>query len=148
MTPGDTLPRPVTAVAPLDLIFDPTPEIFATDAGGGFFYPLVVRGKGRFDTSVYDEVRVVVSLWHPSGQKSIDLDRAYLELRGSFDPDEDHWARLAEIEPVVPPTQGGDSFDGCIVLPILGSVTAFALAGSGFEPRARLQIRANAYFVP
>lgn len=144
----DTLPRPVTNVAPLDLIFDPTPEIFATDAGGAFFYPLMVKGKGRFDTSAYDEVRVVVSLWHPSGQKMIDLDRAYLELRGSFDPDEEHWARLAEIEPVVPPTAGGDSFDGWIVLPILASVTAFALAGSGFEPRARLQIRSNAYFVP
>ena len=37
-------------------------------------------------------------------RRSIDLDRAYVELRGSFDPDEDHWTQLAEIEPVVPPT--------------------------------------------
>jgi len=47
----------------------------------------------------------------------------------------------------VPPYAGGESFDGWIVLPILGSSTAYALVGSGFEPRARLQIRASAYFV-
>ena len=92
-------------------------------------------------------MRFVVSLWHPSGQRSIDLDRAYVELRGSFAGDEGPWTRLAEIEPVVPPNAGGDSFDGWIVLPVLASTSAFALAGSGFEARARLQIRASAYFV-
>ena len=55
--------------------------------------------------------------------------------------------RINEIEPVVPPYAGGDSFDGWIVLPILGSSSAFTLVGSGFEARARLQIRASAYFV-
>jgi len=48
---------------------------------------------------------------------------------------------------VVPPYAGGDSFDGWIVLPVLGASSAFLLVGSGFEPRARLQIRASAYFV-
>ena len=89
----------------------------------------------------------MVSLWHPSGQRTIDLDRAYVELRACFDPDEEHWTKIAEIEPVVPPYAGSDSFDGWIVLPVLGSSSAFALFGSGFEPRARLQIRASAYFV-
>ena len=143
----DTLARPVTAVAPLDLIFDPTPEIFATDTAGSFTYPLLVAGKAFLGTSSYDEVRFVFSIWHPSGQRTIDLDRAYVELRCNFDPDEDHWTKIAEIEPVVPPYAGGESFDGWIVLPILGSTSAFAVVGSGFEARARLQIRASAYFV-
>jgi hypothetical protein len=121
----------VTTASPLDLIFDPTPEIFATDAGGGFFYPLVVRGKGRYDTSIYDEVRVVVSIWHPSGQKSIDLDRAYLELRGSFDPDEDHWARLAEIEPVVAPPHGGARVGGGVVFAQQRAVPPVGGSGGG-----------------
>ena len=34
-----------------------------------------------------------------------------------------------------------------VLLPILGSTSAFAVFFSGFEPRARLQIRASAYFV-
>lgn len=131
---------------PLQVHFDTTTEIFATDAGGTFFFPLVVRGASHLETEPYDEVRFVFSLWHPSGQRSIDLDRAYVELRATFDPEEEHWTKIAEIEPVVPP-YGGDSFDGWIVLPILGSVTAFAVYGTGFEPRARLQIRASAFFV-
>ena len=135
------------APAPLDLIFDHPPEIFATDTSGAFLFPLTVRGRADIQTGPFDEVRLVISVWHPSGQRAIDLDRAYLELRGSFDPEELHWSRLAEIEPVVPPNAGGDSFDGWIVLPILGSHSSFALAGSGFEPRARIQVRASAYFV-
>jgi hypothetical protein len=136
-----------TAPAPLDLLFDRTPEIYATDTAGSFLFPLTISGKSEVETAPFDEVRLVVSVWHPSGQRAIDLDRAYLELRGCFDPEEKHWSRLAEIEPVVPPNAGGDSFDGWIVLPILGSVSAFALAGTGFEPRARIQVRASAYFV-
>lgn len=132
---------------PHHVIFDATPEIFATDTSGSFVFPLAVAGKAFLATSAYDEVRFVVSLWHPSGQRSIDLDRAYVEIRASFNPEEDHWTKIAEIEPVVPPYSGSDSFDGWIVLPVLASVSAFSIAGSGFEPRARLQIRASAYFV-
>jgi hypothetical protein len=133
--------------APFDVIFDPTPEIFATDNSGSFSFPLLVQGKGTLETQTFDEVRFVFSVWHPSSQRSIDLDKAYLELRGQFDPQEDHWTRIAEIEPVVPAYGAGDSFDGWIVLPVLSSACAFALYGSGFEPRTRLQVRASAYFV-
>jgi len=132
---------------PRQVLFDPTPEIFATDTAGSFSYPLQVASKSFLATGTYDEVRFVFSIWHPSGQRTIDLDRAYVELRARFDPEEDHWTKIAEIEPVVPPYAGGESFDGWIVLPILGSSTAFALVGSGFEARARLQVRASAYFV-
>ena len=132
---------------PRQVVFDHTPEIFATDTSGTFSFPLLVQGKGFLGTSTYDEVRFVVSLWHPSGQRTIDLDRAYVELRACFDPEEDHWTKIAEIEPVVPPYAGSESFDGWIVLPVLGSSSAFVLFGSGFEPRARVQIRASAYFV-
>ena len=145
--PRDTLRRPVTSVAPLDLIFDPTPEIFATDSSGAFMFPLLDRSRGVLSTASYDEARFVFSLWSPSSKNTIDLDRAYAELRGSFDPEEEHWVKLAEIEPVVPPYGAGDSFDGWIVLPVLAAQSAFALFGSGFEPRTRLQIRASAYFV-
>jgi hypothetical protein len=134
-------------IAPLDIIFDPTPEIFATDGNGSFGYSLLMDGKSHIDVQAFDEVRFVFSVWHPSSQRSIDLDKAYLELRGAFDPQEDHWTRIAEIEPVVPAYGAGDSFDGWIVLPVLSSVGAFALFGSGFEPRARVQVRASAYFV-
>ncbi len=133
---------------PRQIVFDPTPEIFATDTAGSFSFPLIVAAKAYLPTSAYDEVRFVFSVWHPSGQRTIDLDRAYVELRASFDPDDEHWTKIAEIEPVVPPYAGGDSFDGWIVLPILGAVSAFSLVGSGFESRARLQVRASAYLVP
>jgi hypothetical protein len=133
---------------PLQLVFDPTPEIFATDSGGGFSFPLQFEGQGILDTAPYDEVRFVVSVWHPSSQKTIDLDRAYVEIQASFDPEDGHWTKIAEIEPVVPAYGGGDAFDGWIVLPVLGTGCSFALVGSGFEPRSRLQIRASAYFVP
>lgn len=132
---------------PRQIFFERTPEIFATDSAGSFHFPLRENGEGAIHTEPYDEVRIVVSLWHPSSQRSIDLDRAYTEVRGSFDPEEEHWIRLAEIEPVVPPYASGERFDGWIFLPILGASTQFALAGSGFEPRARLQVRASAYFV-
>lgn len=130
------------------VVFDPTPEIFATDTSGSFSYPLVANGQAYMSTSSYDEVRLVVSLWHPSGQRSIDLDRAYVELRASFDPEDEHWIKLAEIEPVVPPYAGGDSFDGWVVLPVMSASCSFVVVGSGFETRARLQIRASAYLVP
>lgn len=132
---------------PRHLIFDPTPEIHATDSSGRFHYPLTVKGEGVIETGGFDEARFVLSLWHPSSNRSIDLDQAYLELSGSLDPDEEHWIKLAEIEPVVPPYAPGDTFDGWIVLPILGARSAFTLFGSGFEPRTRLQIRASAYLV-
>ena len=73
--------------------------------------------------------------------------RAYLELQGAFDPDEDHWTKLAEIEPVVAPYGGGETFDGWIVLPVMAARSAWALVGNGFEPRTRIQIRASAYLV-
>jgi hypothetical protein len=136
-----------SATPPRHVLFDATPEIFATDAAGSFSYPLVVAGVPFLATHLYDEVRFVFSIWHPSGQRTIDLDRAYVELRSAFDPEEEHWTKIAEIEPVVPPYAGGESFDGWIVLPVLGASSAFAVVGSGFEPRARLQIRASAYFV-
>jgi hypothetical protein len=132
---------------PRQLIFDSTPEIFASDSGGRFVHELKVDGSAVLDTAACDEGRFVVSLWHPSGQRSIDLDRAYVELVCSWDPTADRWIKLAEIEPVVPPYSPGKTFDGWIVLPVLGAKTAFALSGSGFEPRARLQIRASAYLV-
>ena len=132
---------------PLHIRFDPTPEIFATDSAGAFQHPLVVESKAEVDTHLYDETRFVFSLWHPSSKNSIDLDRAYVELRGRLDPQDEHWVKLAEVEPVVPPYAAGDSFDGWIVLPVLGARSAFTLFGSGFEPRTRLQIRASAYLV-
>ena len=134
-------------VRTLHLLFDTTPEIFATDSAGAFAFPLAVGGKAPVDTEVYDEIRFVFSVWHPSGQKVIDLDRAYLELQGSFDPEEEHWTKLAEIEPVVAPYGTGETFDGWIVLPVMAGRSAYALVGSGFEPRSRLQIRASAYLV-
>jgi hypothetical protein len=132
--------------APLQVTFDPTPEIFATDAQGAFSFPLLSAARAYLDTNGFDEVRFVVSIWHPTG-KTIDLDRAYVELRAAFDPEEDHWTKLAEIEPVVPPYNAGESFDGWIVLPVMGVTTAFLLFGSGFEPRTRLQARTSAFLV-
>jgi hypothetical protein len=129
------------------LLFDATPEIFATDSAGAFAFPLAIAGKALVETEPFDEIRFVFSVWHPSGQKVIDLDRAYLELQGSFDPDEEHWTKLAEIEPVVAPYGTGETFDGWIVLPVMAGQSAYALVGSGFEPRSRLQIRASAYLV-
>ncbi|MCP4661556.1 MAG: hypothetical protein GY856_39650 [bacterium] len=134
-------------IPPRQILFDQTPEIFATDSGGAFHFPLLDHGKALVETASYDEARFVFSLWHPSRKCTIDLDRAYSELRGSFDPEDEHWIKLAEIEPVVPPYGAGDSFDGWIVLPILAAQSAFSLFGSGFEPRTRVQIRASAYLV-
>jgi hypothetical protein len=131
----------------LQLLFDPTPEIFASDSGGSFLFPLAVGGNSWIETEPFDEARFVFSVWHPAGNKVIDLDRAYVELQAAFDPEEDHWTKLAEIEPVVAPYGSGDTFDGWIVLPVLGARSAFALVGSGFEPRTRLQVRASAYLV-
>ncbi len=129
------------------LIFDPTPEIFATDSGGSFTWPLLLGGRPAIETEPFDEARFVVSVWHPSGQKTIDLDRAYLELQGSFDPEEEHWTKLAEVEPVVAPYGTGETFDGWIVLPVMAGRSAYVLVGSGFEPRSRIQVRASVYLV-
>ncbi len=132
---------------PLQIHFDATPEIFASDSSGSFHYPLVQQGEARLKTASYDEARFVMSIWLPSTQHTIDLDRAYVELRGSFDPSEEHWVKLAEVEPVVPPYGAGECFDGWIVLPVLGAVSAYSLFGSGFAQRTRLQIRVSAYLV-
>ncbi|HRC84682.1 MAG TPA: hypothetical protein PK413_03635 [Thermoanaerobaculia bacterium] len=136
-----------TTNPPRFVAFDSTPEIFATDSNGSFSFALARSGESFLQTESFDEARFVVSLWHPSGQRSIDLDRAYVELRACFDQEELHWIKLAEVEPVVPPYAGGESFDGWVVLPIMASSSAFALVGSGFEPRSRLQIRASVYLV-
>jgi hypothetical protein len=140
MTEPRTLP-------PKQVIFDVTPEIHATDTAGSFSYPLTHSGQAYLQTRDYDEIRFVFSLWHPSSSRSIDHDRSYVEVRASLTPDDEHWVKITEVEPVVAPYGGGDSFDGWVVLPILSQVTAFSLFGSGFEPRARLQIRASAYLV-
>lgn len=132
---------------PRHIVFDPTPEIFATDANGSMWLQLQVESQPQIETHAFDEVRLMISLWYPSTKRIIDLDRAYLELRGLIDPVDEHWCKLAEIEPVVPAYNAGESFDGWIVLPIFSTRSAFGLAGSGFEPRARLQVRASAYFV-
>lgn len=132
---------------PRHIVFDSTPEIFATDTNGTFTFPLAVAGQAQIPTIAYDEARFVVSIWHPSGQRSIDLDRAYVELRACFDPEDQHWIKLAEIEPVVPPYAGGESFDGWVVLPVMAANSAFTVVGSGFETRARVQVRASVYLV-
>ena len=138
----------MTEQQPRQIIFDATTEIFATDSAGTFQFPLRHQDRSAIDTGSFDEARFVFSLWAPSAKRVLDLDRAYAELRASFDPEEEHWVKLAEIEPVVPPYGAGDSFDGWIVLPVLASNSAFTLFGSGFEPRIRLQIRASVYLVP
>jgi hypothetical protein len=132
---------------PLQVVFDPTPEIFATDSSGGFAFQLLAGGAAAIETGSYDEVRFLISLWHPKAGRAIDPDRAYVELQGAFDDDDEHWARLAEIEPVVPPYDPGASFDGWIVLPVFSTRSRYQLVGGGFHPRARLQIRASAYLV-
>lgn len=132
---------------PRHVVFDPTPEIFATDSSGNFFFPLQAAGESQLQTDGYDEMRLIVSLWHPSNNRTIDLDRAYVEFRANFHPDEEHWMQLAEIEPVVPPYNPGERYDGWIILPIFGTTSRFGLFGSGFQRRARLQIRTSAYFV-
>lgn len=135
------------AIPPRHILFDATAEIFATDVGGSFSFPLTTQGEGMISTQQYDEARFVVSLWHPSVSRSIDLDRSYVEIRACFDPEEQHWIKLAEVEPLVPPHGMGDSFDGWVVLPVMAAESAFAVVGSGFEPRARLQIRTSLYLV-
>lgn len=132
---------------PQQIRFDDPPEIFATDTAGRFHFPLTAAGVTHLETRPYDEMRFVFSIWHPSRRGTIDLDRAYVELCWSAEPEDEHWVKLAEIEPVVPPYSSGETFDGWIVLPVLSNASAFALAGSGFESRARLQIRATAYLV-
>lgn len=132
---------------PVQIQFDPTPEIFATDSSGRFSFVLRSEGEEQVDCRNFDEVRFVLSLWHPSASRTIDLDQAYVELGCCLDSEEDHWVKLAEVEPVVPPYNPGGTFDGWIVLPVLSSSVAYAVSGSGLAPRARLQIRTSAYLV-
>ena len=140
MSDAPTLP-------PKQIFFDSTPEIHATDAAGSFFFPLKSNGTAYLRTGDFDEMRFIFSLWHPSSNRTIDLDRSYVELRASFNPEDEHWVKLAEVEPVVAPYSGGESFDGWIVLPVMSNLTAFVLVGSGFEGRARIQVRASSYLV-
>lgn len=141
MRPNNNGPEPV------QIRFDSTPEIFATDSGGRFAFVLRHESEERIETGAFDEIRFVFSIWHPSPQRAIDLDHAYVELTCRLHTDDDHWVKLAEIEPVVPPYNAGGTFDGWIVLPVLGTSTAYELTGSGFASRARVQIRASAYLV-
>ena len=134
-------------VPPKQVVFDPTPEIFATDNSGGFSFSLLAAGETHVTTAAFAEARLLLSLWYPSSRRSIDLDRSYVEVQGCFDASEQHWIRLAEIEPVVPPYNSGSTFDGWVVLPVFATQSAFALAGGGFHPRARIQIRASVYLV-
>lgn len=127
--------------------FDPTPEIFATESDGGFVFNLTEQGEPWLDTAGFDEMRLVLSIWHPTPKRAIELDRAYVDLQARFDREEDRWTRVAEIEPIVPAYGAGSSFDGWIVLPVFGAQSAFRLTGAGLEGRARLQIRSNAHFV-
>lgn len=137
-----------TRTAPQHLLFDPTPEIFATDGGGGFHFELLLDGQSSFETGGYDEVRFALSLWYPAQDRVIDLDRAYVEVQTRIVTDEDRWFKLAEMEPVVPAYGAGETFDGWVVLPILAAESAYAVGGGGFAARSRLQIRATAFFVP
>ena len=134
-------------VEPKLVRFDPSPEIFATDSSGNFHFPLTAEGDAFVSTRSFDEARLLVSIWYPSNRRNIDLDRSYVEVQGCFDANEDHWIRLAEIEPVVPPYNSGSTFDGWVVLPVFATQSAFALSGGGFHPRARLQLRASVYLV-
>ena len=104
--------KSATPTPPLEIAFEATPEIFATDTAGAFSFPLLRGEDHYFETQGYDEMRFTFSLWHPSNQRVIDLDRAYVELRASFDPEAEHHLKIAEMEPVVPAYGGGESFDG------------------------------------
>lgn len=141
------LPPMSVPTAPRLITFDTPAEIFATDSAGGFDYHLTAEAAETIDTEGFDEMRFVFSIWHPSTEKHIDLDRAYLEIRAAFDSDKEHWTRLAEVEPVVPAYNAGDRFDGWIVLPVLATRCGFSLSGRGFQPRSRVQLRASVYLV-
>lgn len=127
--------------------FDAAAEIFATDNRGIFSFPLTVDEQASLELTGFDELRFTVSIWHPSDKHVIDYDKAYVEMRASLDPSLEHWTRIAEIEPVVPPYDTGQRFDGWIVLPVLGLNAAYQLYGGGFQPRSRIQICSSALFV-
>ena len=129
------------------VFFDATPEIFATSADGTFCHRLRESDSEWVETTGFDESRFILSMWHPASHRTIDLDRAYVELQGCFDPQEEQWVKIAEIEPIVPAYNAGATFDGWIVLPVFAPRSSFRISGAGLEGRARLQIRANAYFV-
>lgn len=129
------------------IAFDSSPEIFAVDNRGFFEFPLTSDGVAVQDLEGFDELRLTLSIWHPSDKQVIDYDRAYVELRAALDPAGEHWSRLAEVEPVVPPYDAGERFDGWIVLPTLGLKASFQVYGGGFTPRSRIQIRATALLV-
>ena len=127
--------------------FDPAPEIFAADNRGFFSFPLTQGSEAYQELTGLDEIRLTLSLWHPSEKQVIDYDKAYVEIRASLNPDDEHWTRIAEVEPVVPPYNTGQRFDGWIVLPVLGLNMALQVYGGGFQPRSRIQIRSSAFFV-
>ena len=137
-----------STVEPVHLVFDRTPEIFASDGTGSFFAPLSAGGCECIDSAGFDEMRVLASVWYPAAGRTIDLDRTYLELRTRLAPEDERWVKLAEVEPVVPAYGGIEAFDGWIVLPVMGPTTVLGLFGSGFDPRARVQARASLYLVP
>lgn len=126
--------------------FDPSPEILAVDNRGYFQFPLTVDGIAAQDLRTFDELRLTVSIRHASDKHVLDYDRAYVEIRACFG-DDDHWIRLAEIEPVVPPFDSGGQFDGWVVLPVLAESAALRINGGGFEPRSRIQVRSLALLV-
>lgn len=147
----DGLVQPVASVArPLlqrEAHFDKPPEIFAADNRGFFSFPLTEDGVGYQELTGLDEIRLTLSLWHPSEKQVIDYDKAYVEVRVSLDPDDEHWTRIAEVEPVVPPYNTGQRFDGWIVLPVLSLRMALQVYGGGFAARSRIQLRSSAFFV-
>jgi len=119
-----------------------------TNSDGDLAPELLVR---HYEWAGYD-VLAISDHWvrtdQPSTPGLLVIPSAELNAIAPAREDDAHVLALGlEIEPVVPPYAGGESFDGWIVLPVLGASSAFAVVGSGFEPRARLQIRASAYFV-
>ena len=142
VVPG--VPRPLLQ---REAHFDKAPEIFAADNRGFFSFPLSTDGQAYHALEGLDEIRLTLSLWHPSEKQVIDYDKAYVEVRVSLDPDDEHWTRIAEVEPVVPPYNTGQRFDGWIVLPVLSLRMALQVYGGGFEPRSRIQLRSSAFFV-
>lgn len=147
MSDIETTPAPAArGTTQRQLAFDPSPEILAVDNKGFFQFPLTVDGSAAQDLRTFDELRLTVSICHPSDKHVLDYDRAYVEVRAAFAED-DHWIRLAEIEPVVPPFNSGGQFDGWVVLPVLAERAALRLYGGGFAPRSRIQVRSLALLV-
>lgn len=144
MTP---INHPYKPLLQREVHFESAPEIFAADNHGFFSFPLISDGEAYQNLEGFDEIRLTLSIWHPSDKHVIDYDKAYIEVRAALDPNNEHWTRIAEVEPVVPPYNSGQRFDGWIVLPVLSLNTALQVYGGGFQPRSRIQIRGNAFLV-